>query len=413
MSEHGVSDSGSEQTAGQPDPRSYERVRVLIRRLAEAEAALAAEVGAVDSVIDPVTLTPILLRQAQADLAASEARYNRLVAAMSAVVFELTPDGRVLFVNDAVLQATGYPARELLGQKWDEILLPGAMHAQAEELEQRFRVGDVAGYELVIAAKDGSRVILDLNSANRYGLNGALERIVGIATNITERKRAEQEVQESRLQLQALSHRLIEAVENERRTISRELHDQANQLLTSLLLGLGILEKSCRSSEAASRQVAYLQEIADSLSRCMHDLAVSLRPASLDRLGLRAALNQLIHLFESQTGLQIDLLITDLHERLPIEVETAVYRIVQESLTNVTHHAEATSVGVVVQLRDRHIIAIIEDDGKGFDYELARRSGRLGLAGMRERAEMLHGTFTIETKPGGGTTVYVELPCAR
>jgi signal transduction histidine kinase len=147
----------------------------------------------------------------------------------------------------------------------------------------------------------------------------------------------------------------------------------------------------------------------------LHRLAVNLRPASLDHLGLTSALEQFIKAFAQDTHLPIRLKTVGLSDddRLLAEIETTLYRIVQEALTNVIRHARASRVDVVLEHRDNSLLVIVEDDGIGFDADLARESGHLGLLGMEERTEMLGGTLTVESEPGRGTTLFVEVPYAH
>ncbi len=144
----------------------------------------------------------------------------------------------------------------------------------------------------------------------------------------------------------------------------------------------------------------------------LHRLAVNLRPASLDKVGLVPALNQYIDQFRYQYAIDV---VADLEGltgvRLPDEAETALYRIVQEALVNVARHAQASSVGLILARNGATVTAIVEDDGVGCDPVRAMHEGRLGLLGMRERAEMLGGTLTIESAPSRGMTVFVEVPC--
>jgi signal transduction histidine kinase len=211
------------------------------------------------------------------------------------------------------------------------------------------------------------------------------------------------------------SRRLIEAQENERRAIARELHDEAGQLLATLLLGLGSIQNHAPSPEIA-KAMAELRGIADNVMQSLHRLAVDLRPVSLDRLGLEPALRQYTTTLSQQKNLTVSLAITDIaSERLPPDVETTVYRVVQEALTNAVRHARATEIAVIIERRpatrgvgDR-LIAIIEDNGEGFDPTTSPE-GRLGLLGMRERAELANGTLSIESIPGHGTAIYLDLP---
>jgi signal transduction histidine kinase len=140
---------------------------------------------------------------------------------------------------------------------------------------------------------------------------------------------------------------------------------------------------------------------------------VQLRPAVLDDLGLSAALERLTQEWRKRHQIQADVVVHLGSERLPDPIETALYRIVQEALTNVARHAQAKSVSVLVERRQKDLVAVIEDDGQGLDLEHAHRDGHLGLLGIRERAELLGGSLTIESSPGQGTSLFIRLPLAN
>ena len=198
--------------------------------------------------------------------------------------------------------------------------------------------------------------------------------------------------------------RIVAAQELERQRLARELHDETGQALTSILLGLKQLEGvESRESVAALRElvVATLQDV--------RRLAVELRPKVLDDFGLVPALERLTDGFAEHTGIAVDLEAGAVRERLRPEIETAIYRIVQESLTNVVKHADARRVSVVLTRTDGRIKAVIEDDGKGFD-PAAADGGGVGLVGMRERLELLDGTLAVESSETSGTTVAAEVP---
>jgi len=223
-----------------------------------------------------------------------------------------------------------------------------------------------------------------------------------------------EQVRTGRERLQALSRRLVEVQETERRHIARELHDEVGQALTTLMVGLRLVERETQLSERAAARVAELKHMTDGVLENLHRLAMDLRPASLDHLGLVAALRQYIETFGRQNDLLVEFASVGLDgERLPPGVETALYRIVQEALTNVARHAQATSVDVLLERRGSQVITVIEDNGVGFDPKEAARSGRLGLFGMQERVEMLGGTLLVESSVGAGTTVVAEVPYAH
>lgn len=221
-----------------------------------------------------------------------------------------------------------------------------------------------------------------------------------------------EKVRSGNKQLHALSQRLMKAQEEERLHLSRELHDESGQLLAALMVQLGLLERDAGKPQAIRARLAELKGTANAIQSNLHQLAVDLRPASLDHLGLITALQQLVGDFSRQYGIRAELEAVGLHaERLPIEVETTLYRIVQESLTNVALHAQATRVDVLLSKRDRHVVAVVEDNGIGFTPVSYGMENHLGLFGMSERVEMLGGEFAIESAPGKGTTVRVEVPC--
>jgi PAS domain S-box-containing protein len=220
-----------------------------------------------------------------------------------------------------------------------------------------------------------------------------------------------QQVHVERERLQTLSRQLVEVQEIERRHIARELHDEAGQALTSLMVGLRLVEEEGQHGRVTASRIAELKRTADSVLENLHQLASDLRPASLDHLGLAEALRQYTETFSCQHNLTVQLETVGFeHQRLSPTAETALYRIVQEALTNVARHAQASRVGVLLECRGERLVVIVEDDGLGCDPQAALQSGRLGLLGIRERAEMLGGSLEMESSPGAGTTLFVEVP---
>jgi signal transduction histidine kinase len=219
-----------------------------------------------------------------------------------------------------------------------------------------------------------------------------------------------EQMQASGLRMQALSRRLVDVQESERRHIARELHDEAGQALASLRYGLRLLEREIDSGESVSERIAELMEGTNAVIDGLHRLAADLRPASLDHLGLEAALRQYLRSSASKLGLEVRYKARGFTgKRLSTVVETALYRVVQEAMTNVVRHARATRVDVLVEHRGDRVMVMIEDDGVGFEPEQVQRGDHFGLLGLQERAEALGGTLTIESAPGDGTTIVVEV----
>jgi signal transduction histidine kinase len=202
--------------------------------------------------------------------------------------------------------------------------------------------------------------------------------------------------------------RVVAGQELERKRLARELHDETGQALTSILLGLKQIEEA-RSDEDRRQSVLALREQVVTTLHDVRRLAVELRPKVLDDFGLVAALERLTETFAEQTGLAVHVEARLGDARLTGEVETALYRIIQEALTNVIKHANATTVSVVLTRSPDRVAVVVEDDGRGFDPAEERDDG-LGLLGMKERISLVGGRLTVESNPERGTTVAVEVP---
>jgi signal transduction histidine kinase len=224
------------------------------------------------------------------------------------------------------------------------------------------------------------------------------------------RQAAHEELAVNRRELQALARRLVLVQEDQSRALSREIHDTSAQALSALKLGLVRLKRKADSPEVVAQTVDELARIADTVVEDLHRLSVNLRPSSLDRYGLRAALEQLIETMRKQTGIEVEFCVEGMDERLPDDVETALYRIVQEATTNIARYAHATRASVTLMREPAAVFLAVEDNGAGFDVPDALSRGRLGLLGMRERAQMLGGTFTLWSRPGHGAKVCVSAP---
>lgn len=214
-----------------------------------------------------------------------------------------------------------------------------------------------------------------------------------------------------------LLDKVIGVQEEERKRIARELHDETGQSLTSLLVGLKMVEEAPTLPDAQTH-ARLVKSLAGDVLDDVRALARELRPSVLDDLGLVAALDRYAREYAHRFNVAVDFQVVGLEERrLPPQYEIALYRIVQEALTNIAKYASAQNVSVLLEHRADSIIAIVEDDGCGFDAEkgLRERSDRqqLGLLGMKERAELLGGNLIIESKVGEGTTVFVQLPLVR
>ena len=204
----------------------------------------------------------------------------------------------------------------------------------------------------------------------------------------------------------ALEH-AIAAQETERRRLALELHDETGQELTSILLGLRAVEEAATAEERAAA-LAEVRALAVQTLQNVRRLAVELRPKALDDFGLVPALERLAESFGERTGMRVDVEAAQLEGRLPESVETTLYRVVQEALTNVVKHAQARHVSIVLARKGAFATAVVEDDGRGFDP--AAGNGGIGLVGMRERLALIGGRLEVESGPGSGTTIVAEAP---
>lgn len=219
-------------------------------------------------------------------------------------------------------------------------------------------------------------------------------------------------VERNQRQSQMLSGQILQAQEEERKRVARELHDETAQALTALLVRLRLLSKAATLEEAKGR-VAELRELTARALEEVRRLALELRSTVLDDLGLVAALGSYVDEYNSRYTVRASLECSEINRRLPPQVELALYRVVQEALTNVARHADANNVWVRLQfLDDGWAYLTVEDDGRGFDVEtvLSRRNGGLGLFGMRERVALLGGEFWIDSAPGKHTVLRACVP---
>lgn len=237
-----------------------------------------------------------------------------------------------------------------------------------------------------------------------------VEALVGQAAVSIQNASLFEEVRSSRERLQVLARSLVEIQENERFHIARELHDDAGQALSLLKLSLGSLEQDPECTPGIRQGLDELKGVADGVLEALHQMAVNLRPIALDHLGLVAALEQLAKNMSS-TNLSIQFKPLGFQgERLPGDLEVSLYRIAQEALTNIIRHARASRVGILLERHAGQVKLFVEDNGIGFNLDQANQNERIGLVGMRERAEMFGGKLTIETHPQVGTSVIVEVP---
>jgi PAS domain S-box-containing protein len=325
------------------------------------------------------------------------------VSASPDVIWEIDMEGRFTFVSDAIERMTGLPPSEVVGRHFSETItsetLPAAEQQFRELMADPSRV-NVARFSL--RHRDG-RVIPLENFATGMVRDGELIGGHGAARDLSERSRLERDLRRQAAEL---------ASSAERAHLARELHDSVTQALFAMTLVTRSIEVLLpRDREAALEKFEELRQLQREALTEMRSLLFELRPASLERDGLEQALRTHVAALESRIGLSI-LLEADLPDRLPLDVEEALYRIAQEALHNVVKHARANQARVRLELKGDQACLSVEDDGEGFDDSSADE-GQLGLTGMRARAVRLGGTVTIRSTPGAGTVVEALVPLAQ
>ena len=326
--------------------------------------------------------------------------------------------GRIVLLNAKAAEKFGYSQSELIGQAV-EILVPerlrekhlGARQEFAGNLEAARSMG--VGRELYARRKDGSEFPVEV------GLNpiksGRDNLVMITVVDITARKLAVEQLDAARIEREGLRRGLVHAQEQERLRMAHELHDQTGQTLAAAMLQIKSFEDSVNESDRA--RLRLLRAQLEQVGQTLHHVAWELRPASIDELGLESALANYLAEWSQRYGIESDFHCGELKtDALPEEKCTAIYRVIQEALTNVVKHAQgATQVSVVIERAGKNLGVTIEDNGCGFDTESltgtkAGRSGGLGVAGMRERLTLFGGEFEIESSIGVGTTIFARIP---
>jgi PAS domain S-box-containing protein len=297
-------------------------------------------------------------------------------------------------------------------QRFLQLIVPEDVDRIRALVEEAIRERGRFRCDYRITLADGSIRVLHERGGTILNEQGVPIRLVGTAQDITELREAEQAMRDYAGRLQTLSRRLLEVQEEERRHLARELHDEVGQMLTGLRL---ILKPTADlTTNAANAEVEKARALVDDLLETVRQLSFDLRPAALDQLGLLPGLLALFDRYTGQTDVRVNFKHQGLDGRLAPEVETTAYRIVQEALTNVARHAEVAEAAVRVWTTGDTLGLQVEDRGRGFDPEAVLGAPRSsGLAGMRERVELLSGRLTIESRPAGGTLITGELPLRR
>lgn len=352
------------------------------------------------------------LRQRDDTLRESEQHFRTLANGGAALIWTSGLDKRCNYFNEPWLRFTGRSLAQEMGNGWTEGVHPEdferclATYVTAFDQRQSFCMD----YRLRHA--DGSYHWISDEGNPRYDSHGQFLGYIGFCMDISERKRSDEMLHASASQLQMLSRRVLAAQESERRRVAIELHDELGQVLTAIKINLQAHGRFTGQSLAELN--AENLAIVDEALRQVRRLALALRPSMLDDLGLVPALRWLAEQTEARSHLVVRFDATGLQSRLPAEVETACFRIVQESLTNIVRHAGAQQVDITLHQETAALVIAIEDDGRGFDVTAVRRQalagGSMGVLGMQERATLIGGLLELESVVGQGCRVCLRCP---
>ena len=357
-----------------------------------------------------VTGIAVSLLQAQKRAAEAQAHLGAIVANSEDAIIGLTPEGSVTSWNAGALRMYGFSSSEIMGHPIFEIV-PAEFQDTMLGILSQVRSGEVTQpFETVQLQKSERRIDTAITLSPIRNKSGQISGASMIARDITERKAAEKKLQEYTEQLHFLSNRLVEVQENERRFIARELHDEIGQILTGLKLIVEIAPQL--PPEAMQVKLGQAQALVSELIEQVSRLTLDLRPPMLDDLGLLPTLLWHFNRYTEMTHIQVQFKHAGIEkQRFPSKMETAAYRIIQEALTNVARHTSANQVKVWVVVDGQGFNLQIVDNGEGFDPQSILISGKAsGLIGMRERAELLGGSFSIQSEPDQGAHLEVVFP---
>lgn len=401
-------------------PGAIEIVYLEERPTAHEGPFLADERSLIDSLAEMLR-TGIGRRLAQDGLTHSEERYRGVVETQTELVCRYLSDTTLTFVNEAFCRFYGRPREELIGRPFLELLPPAERAPALEHVGHVASVSDAQTWEHSVLLPKGLRRQEWVDHAIRSP-DGTLVEFQGIGRDITDRWRAEEALRKNEAALQAsyrriqeLAGRLIDAQEAERSRIARELHDDVNQQVAALSIGLSLLKDRLISDPSGGFQaLTRLQQLAASLADKVRYLSHELHSGVLQHAGLVAALRAYCEEISDQNGLDVAFKVEgeDFTE-IPSDVELCLYRVGQQALHNVVRHSSASHAEVVLTRMPAGVELAVIDDGRGFDLIRARAQGGIGLISLEERTRLVHGSLTIDTRPFQGTALRVVVPLER
>lgn len=350
---------------------------------------------------------------AEEKLKESEFQFRKVTENEILGVAWATPDGRLTNANSTFCKMLGYSAEELKGIHFGEFTHPEDTYRELLLVEQIIQgKSDYYQIEKRYITRGKENIWVELNvSTYRNPITNDVDFFIGIVKNINERKQAEEEIKRSHEELRQLSSYLESIREEERTNIAREIHDELGQQLTGLKMDASWLNKKIsRENKVVHEKITGMIALIDETVRTVRRISTELRPGILDDLGLIDALHWQSNEFEKRTGIACRFNTTFKESSFEKKLSTGIFRVFQETLTNVARHAHASEIKTTFEREDENVILKVYDNGKGFEESEIRNKKTLGLVGMKERAKMFGGNLIVESATGKGTVITLQVP---
>jgi PAS domain S-box-containing protein len=376
------------------EPRSPKAEEIHLTRVATHIAAIAIE-----------------REQSEEKLRSSEERYRRIVDTANEGIWMVDENSRITFVNRRMAEMLGYSAEDMIGRPTSDFM-EGETTEEANRRLARRRAGIAEQFDFAFRRKDGSELWGIVCTTPMQGERGRFAGALGMVTDITERKRAESELHRSNNEIREMASKLLTAQEEERRRISRELHDDIVQKVAVLAMGMSRIKRRVADADRAlEEELAGIQQSTFSLAEDIRQISHRLHPAVLEHAGLGAALRSFTEEFSRTEGIDVTLTVPEGKDAIPRDISVCVYRVVQEWLRNIAKHSGAKSAEVILSNVEGDLSLVIKDAGRGFDVDRARGGG-LGMVSIEERIRHCRGTVGVASELTRGTTLTARIPLA-
>jgi len=381
--------------------------RIWIRTAAQAEEENGEVVRVIGNIIDITERV-----QAEENLVKEKEFSEKLIDTSKAIIVGLDKNHKIQLFNKGAEKITGYKRTNVLGKDWFKEFFPAGLHNEMEEVWKDSWGQKMHSYINPIITKNGAERIISWQTTGFYeGDDEKNHLLLSIGEDITERKIAEDELSKSRQQLRELTRYLQDAREEERTHMAREIHDELGQMLTALTMDLAWMSKRLPpDTPILAEKIIMMTKLVNETIQMVQRIATELRPGLLDDLGLTAALEWQTQEFAERSEITCELHVPEDAITLNRDLDTTLFRIFQETLSNIARHANATSVRVELEADPDEVTLTIQDDGVGITDSKLTDTTSLGLIGVRERARFNGGEVTIQGIPDQGTTVVVRIP---